>query len=44
MTSKITISRRVVQAIVNSLKSKSILVRVDIDKDGYWEVISENED
>lgn len=44
MSSEIAISRRTVQTIVNSLKSKGILIRVGADKGGYWEIIPKKED
>ena len=44
MASEIAISRRAVQTIVNSLKSKGILIRVGPDKGGYWEIIPKKED
>ena len=39
MTSKVNLSRRTVQTIINSLKSKGILVRVGSDKNGHWEIV-----
>lgn len=39
IASEIKLSRRAVQTIVNSLKSKGVLVRVGLDKGGYWEII-----
>lgn len=44
MTSKVNLSRRTVQTIINSLKSKGILVRVDSDKTGHWEIVEEKKE
>ena len=44
MTSKVNLSRRTVQTIINSLKSKGILVRVGSDKTGHWEIVEEKKE
>lgn len=44
ITSKVNLSRRTVQTIINSLKSKGILVRVGSDKTGHWEIVDKKED
>ena len=44
IASEITLSRRAVQTIVNSLKSKGILIRVGPDKGGHWEMVDKKED
>ena len=42
MSSKLGLSRRTIQTLINSLKSKGILIRVGSDKKGYWEIIKED--
>lgn len=44
ITSKVNLSRRTVQTIINSLKSKGILVRVGSDKTGHWEIVEEKKE
>lgn len=43
ITSKINLSRRTVQTIINSLKTKGVLVRVGSDKTGHWEIVDKKE-
>lgn len=42
ITSKVNLSRRTVQTIINSLKTKGILVRVGSDKTGHWEIVEKD--
>ena len=44
ITSNVNLSRRTVQTIVNSLKTKGILVRVGSDKTGHWEIVKNDKD
>ena len=44
ITSNVNLSRRTVQTIVNSLKTKGILVRVGSDKTGHWEIVKNDKE
>ena len=44
IASKIDLSRRTVQTIINSLKSKGLLLRAGSDKTGHWEINNKKED
>ena len=39
IASKIGLSRRAVQTIINLFKSKGILIRVGSDRKGYWQIV-----
>ena len=39
IASKIGLSRRAVQTIINLFKSKGILIRVGSDRRGYWQIV-----
>lgn len=39
IASKIGLSRRAVQTIINLFKSKGILIRVGYDRRGYWQIV-----